>query len=402
VTAKLPFSFLLSSRGHHFIIGAPCRGEKEAWIAAIRESLTVRTQWSSEPTSSLCCDSKGDSVNDVSEGRAPLHIVTPSSPIPEVLPISPGPEIAVAPDLLTQSVTGSSSHPSSAPSKGNFVPLSSTDVFNSVRRPSPAARIPIDRGLEDVISETCRAARYNANIHDEELSPGSRGSGSSFSRSSSGLSMAGAMGAAAKNKLVKRVSVYAKSGESDSLPSLSPASSLRSKPAPAKKLKKLRIAPILTALSSDGVDGNSYPFTCSRDTMPDSPTPLLQCSSVGTSDPFPTQADGSAIENTSSVEALARQVDCPPKRSRSMVGNVRGLFYSQAIPLTVSAFTVTSEELAASVDPGNTVPVIWKWWSKESLRRRVRSAPESPYEGISSPPMQSDAIAASETEVPLQ
>ena len=75
-----------------------------------------------------------------------------------------------------------------------------------IRRASPPARAQVERRLHDVFSDPRLTARFHAGTHEEELFQAPKLALSGFSRSNSGLGMAG-MGVAAKNRLTKRESV---------------------------------------------------------------------------------------------------------------------------------------------------------------------------------------------------
>jgi len=134
--------------------------------------------------------------------------------------------------------------------------------------------------------------------------------------------------------------------------------------------------------------------------MPDSPLALSQCSSVTASNAG--SAAGSPVKDTNTPSRivpvrsntniprpdllLVRESDYRPKRSRSMVDNVKGIFQSrssspasslsgdQSLPTTPEG---PHQQLNESINAG-----LFKWWSG-SLRRRVRSAPDSPEDGPS-------------------
>jgi hypothetical protein len=77
-------------------------------------------------------------------------------------------------------------------------------------------------------------------------------------------------------------------------------------------------------------------------------------------------------------ELTARKEAFTPKRSRSMVENVRVLFSRSTSPMLPLSYQ-PSESSSIS-----TTPSLLKWWSKGTLRRRVRSAPDVPLEELPS------------------
>ncbi|KAH7931233.1 Dbl homology domain-containing protein [Leucogyrophana mollusca] len=418
--ALLPSWFRLSCKGHVFELAASCRREKDIWMDSIHRALQVPPFWTDEPLSSLQADGKGDLIPSMLED-APYEAINPLptiQSIPELdmdmildpntndkpLPPIHRPEPKSARSFhrgehfgryeASPPVSGGPSRRSStASSKAYLSPLSESDTIHLVRSTAPA-REQVDRGLLDVFSENCLSARFHANTHEEELFQAQKVS-RSFSRSSSGLTMAGAMSVAAKNRLTKRESVLVPRRKSFAdgygfpldpeaypgapYPTIAKASGKRRHP------KKLRIIAVPRSASSEGEDDRT-------EIIPDSPTPISQCSSVSAS--LPTSLATSPITgsvpfsapavisnshgDTHRAEFLAvRREDFVPKRSRSMADGVRGFFQSRSASPTLSTSRGPSESGSGTLTPGR-----FRWWSKESLRRRVRSAPDVPAEEL--------------------
>ncbi|KAH7914400.1 hypothetical protein BJ138DRAFT_1143944 [Hygrophoropsis aurantiaca] len=415
--ALLPSWFRLSCKGHVFELAASCRREKDIWMDGIHHTLQTVPYWTEEPLSSLQAEGKADMISSMLEDT-PYEAISPLPTIQSIPELDMDsfsdfnenpPAFARRAEPRTArslskgeylgrydpapTIGGPSRRSSSASSKGFLSPLSESDTIHLVRSTAPA-REQVDRGLLDVFSENCLSARFHANTHEEELFHAQKVS-RSFSRSSSGLTMAGAMSVAAKNRLTKRESVLVPRRKSFAdgygLPSDSAEACvttfcppLSKVPGKRKHPKKLRIIAVPRSASSDGEEDRT-------EILPDSPTPISQCSSVSASLPASlalSPISGSApfsapaiITNghiTQRPEFLAvRRDDFMPKRSRSMVDGVRGFFNSRTPSPTLATSQGPLESGGVNLTPSRS-----KWWSKESLRRRVRSAPDVPAEEL--------------------
>ncbi|KAG1783166.1 hypothetical protein EV702DRAFT_959925 [Suillus placidus] len=403
--ALLPSWFRLSGRGHIFEFAASCRREKDIWKAAILHALELPAAWTSEPICSFRGDSKGDFVLSLLDD-APYEVI---SPLPTIQSIPELDNEAASSREENHSISARSDPPRSGrasyktdlsqksdsghhlgPSRRSSTisnriylgTLSESDTIHLVRATAPA-REQVDRGLLDVFSESCLSARCYAHTHEEELFEASKVS-RSFSRSSSGLTMAGAMSVAAKNRLTKRESVLVprrKSyidgfGDIPAVPSIPLA-----KLAKQRQPTKLKVVAVSRAASLD--DGVKL------EGAPESPSPMSQCSSVSVSAPGslaaspvapgPLSAPTSVLSGAAPrPELAARKEAFTPKRSRSMVENVRVLFSRSTSPMLPLSYQ-PSESSSVS-----TTPSLLKWWSKGTLRRRVRSAPDVPLEELPS------------------
>lgn len=404
--ALLPSWFRLSGRGHIFEFAASCRREKDVWKAAIHHALELPAAWRSEPICSFRGDSKGDFVLSLLDD-APYEVISPLPTIQSIPELdteaassregnhtlsarSDPPRSGRASYKIDPSQKSDSGHQlgpsrrSSTISNRTYLSmLSESDTIHLVRATAPA-REQVDRGLLDVFSESCLSARCYAHTHEEELFEASKVS-RSFSRSSSGLTMAGAMSVAAKNRLTKRESVLVprrKSyidgfGDVPAVPSIPPA-----RLAKRRQQTKLKIVAVSRAASLDDDE-------VKLEGAPESPSPMSQCSSVSVFAPDsiaaspvvpgPLSAHTLVFSNAAPrPELTARKEAFTPKRSRSMVENVRVLFSRSASPMLPLSYQ-SSESSSTS----NT-PSLLKWWSKGTLRRRVRSAPDVPLEELPS------------------
>ncbi|KAG1815563.1 uncharacterized protein BJ212DRAFT_1357253 [Suillus subaureus] len=397
--ALLPSWFRLSGRGHIFEFAASCRREKDVWKAAIHHALELPAAWTSEPICSFRGDSKGDFVLSLLDD-APYEVISPLptiQSIPELdneaassreenhtlsarfdPPRSGRASYKTDPSQKSDSghQLGPSRRSSTISNRTYLSMLSESDTIHLVRATAPA-REQVDRGLLDVFSESCLSARCYAHTHEEELFEASKVS-RSFSRSSSGLTMAGAMSVAAKNRLTKRESVLVprrKSyidgfGDIPAVPSIPPT-----KLAKRRQQTKLKIVAVSRAASLDDDE-------VKLEGAPESPSPMSQCSSVSVSTPGSLSASPVVPGPLSGVvprpELAARKEAYTPKRSRSMVENVRVLFSRSTSPMLPLSYQ-PSESSSVS-----TTPSLLKWWSKGTLRRRVRSAPDVPLEELPS------------------
>ncbi|TFK55526.1 hypothetical protein OE88DRAFT_1731208 [Heliocybe sulcata] len=449
--ALLPSSFGLYRRDHYFELAAACEKEKEVWLAAIRESITLTPAWINEPLPSLQSDAGGavspqdnDTPDDAafSRGHSRRGSVELSD---ETESYVPEPQIVADPpmneELSTRPVPlmPASRRSSTTSVKALFAPV--TSEATTLVRSTLAFRQNVERALLDVFSQTCLTIRFQAQTRDQELFQAPK--------SSSSRGMASPMGLAAKSGLSKRESVVVprrKSfidgaelaemevpiGAAVRKSTLSRAKSLAAR---RQAKKSLRILAPLPSRSIDGVEGPSSTAQDNADQMMDSPTPLSQCSSVGTSqagsvlpspaaDPrsltpeagvdlvYPESGRGHE-QNRQSEYLTVTESEWRPKRARSMVDNVRGLFYIRTNSPTLSvgpSSSYASQMYSAAEGDGAqdwTAPRppsrLTRWW-KGSLRRRVQSAPEVPRDGpdpsVEQPPMDSSATFRASTDTP--
>lgn len=362
--AMLPCSFRLTSDEQHFVLAAACRREKDAWLSGIREALTHSPAWVDEPTPSYKVDDKGGLIALESEDG--LNQAFPGLPtIPSMVEVSNNNSDTELSEPFFASLRGNpkrkkklrrpdtaqkadsqpppSRRSSSTSVKAIFSPMVSDSETILIRRSSAVARLQVDQGLQDVISQTCLSARTYAFSHEEELFQVPLRSG--LPRSSSGMSVAGM----AKNRLYKHESVRVpRRRTTDGLESLV----LKSGP-PIKgdincqrNPKSLKIATI----TAKECDSSSYPSP---------PSQLSESSSAAS-------AATSASLLTPSTPGAAE--GSPLKSSRFLVRGVKDLFNFRPIPSTTTNHS--SQSLAHT--ESNYSPGMIQRWTKDS-RKRARS-----------------------------
>ncbi|KAK0206391.1 hypothetical protein DFS33DRAFT_1239634, partial [Desarmillaria ectypa] len=252
--ALLPCSFRLNCKGHRFELAAACQKEKEAWMSSIRESLShSSSSWINEPTSSLQFDGKGEHVpSTLDEPCETIHALPTIQSIPDVGKNLDQRELTATlldtlahdphPSKPYKAETAAPSRRSSTASvKAIFTPMSSSEPdIIIIRRSSPSARLQVDHGLRDVISEPCLAARSHATRREEELFQAPNIARPGLPRNSSGLSM--------KSRLKKHESVRVRrrkstidGSEISQLPSRKPSNSRAQSLTAKKRPKKLSI-----------------------------------------------------------------------------------------------------------------------------------------------------------------
>jgi hypothetical protein len=417
-SAMLPCSFRLSCKGHHFELAAACQREKETWISSLRESVTVPPTWNNEPLSSLCSDGKCELTSSTLADQ-PTETISSLPTIQSIPELTDGPDLvepffnalpcgiecSKPPKLDVKTGSDSPYHmspsrrSSTASVKAIFSPLTADPNTIVIRRSLQSARLQVDHGLHDVISKPCVAARSHASMHDEELFQAPKSTRSSFSRSSSGLSMAGAMGAAAKSRLSKHESLrvprrrsiadaHGISGELDSFSREAKKRTIRTKPLASKRSIKTPI--VVSKSAGDDEKRNSLPSPW--DALSDSPIPLSQRSSRSMSDPSSTLVSpaletiplslSSANHNETTKQAnhVHEQSNHRPKRTRSMVDSVRSLFHSRQTSLDrpVTDSLANDPHSLGPLSFPTLNPGLLKRWTIGSLHRRARSASDVP------------------------
>ncbi|KAH7887609.1 hypothetical protein F5I97DRAFT_859415 [Phlebopus sp. FC_14] len=416
----LPSWFRLSSKGHTFELAASCQREKGVWMDAIRAALAEDSPWNEEPATSIQADTRGDHTLE----DAPFEMISPLptiQSIPEIDAETALQNVGEPSPTPTQSnvlkplrshgrseYTARSDHPlptigganrrSSLASSWAYQPSASESTTFHLVRSTASAREQVDRGLLDVFSEKCLTARLRAHTREEDLFEAQNVT-RSFSRSSSGLTMASAMSVAAMNRLTKRESVLVPRRKSlvegngtNEFEGHVPVYYPMARPGGKRRQpKKLKIVALAKTTSSDGDDDLNEVFI-------ESPSPMSHCSSASVTTPAtpltasaPLSAPVSASESMPPrSEFLAvRQGEGVPKRSRSMIENVRGLF----TPRTTTPVGLAREPSSRS---SVSSPSLLKWWSRETLRRRVRSAPDVPADEIP-PALTSQSLNETET-----
>lgn len=363
--AMLPCSFRLTSDEQHFILAAACRREKDAWLSGIREALTHSPAWIDEPTPSYKVDDKGGlialeseegltqalgglptipSMEEVSNNNSDTEL---SEPFFASLRGNPKRKKKLRrPDTAQKadSQPPPSRRSSSTSVKAIFSPMVPDSETILIRRSSAVARLQVDQGLRDVISQTCLSARTYAFSHEEELFQIPPQSG--LPRSSSSMSVAGM----AKNRLYKHESVRVpRRRTTDGLESLV----LKSGP-PTKgdingqrNLKFLRITPIPAK-------------ECDSSPCPSPPSLLSESSSAAS-------AATSASLLTPTTPGAAE--GSPLKSSRFLVRGVKDLFNFRPIPSTTANHS--SQSLVNNAESSYSPGMIQRW-TKDS-RKRARS-----------------------------
>ena len=362
----LPCSFRLSSGEQHFELAAACKREKDSWLCSINESLTHIPTWNQEPTPSFKFDGKGDLLpaSDDGQSESPSGLPTIRS-IPE---LSNNSETEFSEPFFASlrghvrskkkkrayELPHSPSRRSSSTSvKAIFSPITSDMETVVIRRSSPAARLQVDQELQDVTSQACLTARSYAFAHEQELFQAPKANKSSFSRSNSGLSVAG-MGRLSKHESV-RVPRRRTTQSFDSLTSKG-SSPLGSMIAKRRIGKKLSITSVSRTIASS---------PC--------PSPSSRAATLRSSD-----------NSTISLLAAPLNKEPSPLKPRSFVRNVKDLFHfrpmSPVPPVSVivshpSQNLVQSQSLLSNEPLSlKTIPPRWK---VGSLRRRARSEPDN-------------------------
>lgn len=393
----LPCSIRLSSGDQHFELAAACKREKDSWLCSINESLTHASTWTQEPTPSFKFDGKGELLPGSDDGQS-----EPPSGLPTIRSI---------PELGNTSETEFSEpffaslrghvkskkkrrtyevpHPSSRRSSSTSVKaIFSPDVETVViRRSSPTARLQIDQELQDVISQACLTARSYAFTHEQELFQAPKANKLGFSRSNSGMSMAG-MGRLSKHESV-RVPRRRTTESFDSLISKGSSPLRLSNTTTSNKRtgKKFSITPA----SLNEYDSN----TSQNIALASSPCPS----------PPPSRAEALHSSDNTAISFLATPLNNkgrPPLKPRSFVRNVKDLFHfrptspvSSPVSVIVSHpsqnFVQSQQSLLSDKSSLAPNPVSLRW-KVGSLRRRARSEPDNNSVGIPDDPGKSYSI----------
>ncbi|KAK1229535.1 hypothetical protein PQX77_007423 [Marasmius sp. AFHP31] len=369
ISAWLPCSFRLSTKGYEFELAAACQAEKEAWLAMIQESLTSRiSTWVNEPVSSLQLNIP--MPEPTLEVQFPtLPTIQSSSELPKADQSESPPPIEHPPDergppkrkKLTRNsnsfeTAAPSRHSSSASVRSLLSPMVVDANTIIIRRCLPSSRTQIDLGIQDVISDQCLTARSHAAVHEGGLFHAPHISRSGTTRSnSSALSMK-------KLKRHESVRVDRRSFQEDPRDSKSYASRTRSlSRATAKRPKPLSIA----SNSSDGQESsNSH-----NHYMSPSP-PFSQCSFHMTNS-NPASQDNSPIRDGPFLPPIStssiRSEQYVRKTRHSLVGSVRSLFLTRSPGASGTEDSPTRHTSSSN---------LLRRWVKGS-HRRINSAPDN-------------------------
>ncbi|KAI0329540.1 hypothetical protein GY45DRAFT_1252653, partial [Cubamyces sp. BRFM 1775] len=474
-----PYSFHIIAYGHHLQLAASCAQEKAIWLAAINDALATRPSWTNEPLSSFQADDKSPVSATLEEGpqESPSGLPTIQS-LSELekqqgdgaagetfAGLSASASGSTPPtkgqgqlkysrtlsrlDSLTLRQEGASTfsaalsrRSSTASVKAFFGSFDGGARGGGISRPSGQVRAQVEQGLHDLFSETCLAARSQAQMRGEELFQlrvpagvaGAGGMGMGMAkrqgsgigigmgigvpRSNSGISIANAMGLTAAKRRYDSVLVSRRKASMDGVPDFTipgsanssvPASTLsghglsgRAKSLAVRRHKKqpASIAPAITAIALQkaerGTRGDDRrPEALSLDSPPAASD--SRCSSVSShpgadsllpspteSSPLPIPVPGLSPSGTLRQSDISQvpgaDANAKPKRSRSMVGNVRHFFsHGQRDdpppplpPLGVEPVRGSPSPVKLLVEsPTSEYPTgIVQWLRRTSLRRR--------------------------------
>jgi hypothetical protein len=262
---------------------------------------------------------------------------------------------------------------SAASLKSIFGPVIDPDAVTVIRA-SPQARLVVDGLLEDVFSSACHSARSYAEAHSEAL-----------------FHVSPTFGAAARSRLTKRESVLVRRRRS--YVEFSQAVKATRKVQPSKVPPMLALDCITSVEQHVGI-------VPSPDGLFDSPTVVSQCSSASVSRDGSNAASPladalelpSSLPDTSSSsgsdpklaaatrpEELLAPRQVPPKRSRSLVENVRGFILPHSTPpvrtLSVSRLSVLPAPAPSSMSSTPSSPSQRRLFWRDTVRHRSRSSP---------------------------
>ncbi|KAF9057953.1 hypothetical protein BJ165DRAFT_1521287 [Panaeolus papilionaceus] len=374
--AMLPCSFRLSAGEQHFELAAACQREKDTWLTSIRESLSHSFSWVNEPTPSFKIDNKGELRPTSDDGH--------SEAIPSIHSI---PEVGNGSDTETSepffaSLRGHRSRrkkyhyeaitplrqdlPSQPPRRTSSTSVKSIFTMTAdvetvvIRRSSQAARLQVDQGLQDVVSQSCLNARSYAYTHEEELFQAPKLMRSGFSRSNSTIGM---------SRLSKHESVRVPRRRTvESLENLTPKpNNFQTSSLGNRNVRNLRINPGQLADEQDEV--------------------FLQTEVSPYSSP-PSSHPSSRVGSLLSAETQSSFLPTPPPcgrgpsptKARLFVRNVRGLFHfrpsSPVSPLPVIITHPSQSSLSPSQESNPSPYHRLHRWTKDSFRRRTRSVPD--------------------------
>ena len=379
----LPCSIRLSSGEQHFELAAACKREKDSWLCSINESLTHAPTWSQEPTPSFKFDGKGELLpgSDDGQSESPSGLPTIRS-IPELGNTSETefsePFFASLRGHIKSKKkrrTYEVPHPPSRRSSSTSVKaiFFSPDIETVViRRSSPTARLQIDQELQDVISQACLNARSYAFIHEQELFQAPKANKSGFSRSNSGMTMAG-MGRLSKHESV-RVPRRRTTESFDSLIS--------------KGSSPLRLSSITTGNKRTG---KKFSITSASLNEYDSNTSQnIALASSPCPSPPPSRAEALHSSDNIAISFLTTPLnnkERSPLKPRSFVRNVKDLFHFRptspvSSPVSVivshpSQNFVQSQQSPLSDQSSLAPNPVSLRWKVGSLRRRARSEPDN-------------------------
>ncbi|GJE84557.1 Dbl domain-containing protein [Phanerochaete sordida] len=395
---SLPYAFHVFGTDVHLHFAASCQLEKTIWTAAIHDALSAPApSWTNVPPSNFPPDARP--IVTPYEEQTPEYSAPLPTPLPTIQSMSEleGPEDGTSPAppapspkklaktmsrvdsvIMRHDHSALNRRTSTSSVKAFFSPL----TFESrVSRPSAQIRQQVDSGLHDVISDTFVTVRNQVRMRDEELFQARKKPMGNMSRSNSGLTLSGF--APRKRYDSTAFASSRRKGSLDGVPDIMGDSeamrqhlalSQRSKSSGGKRRKRqsISVAPLANHFEMD------MGLMQSPDGSVESPPAMTQSSSAASSNvnsvlPSPLESN-LPLPTPSPADTLRYR----PKRTRSLVDNVRSFFHSRSISPTPSARgspRLGPAPLDAEQEPhGGLV----QWWRKGSLRRRVQSSPEVP------------------------
>ncbi|KZT06439.1 Dbl homology domain-containing protein [Laetiporus sulphureus 93-53] len=404
-----------------------CHMEKVIWLTAIQHALAVSAQWVNEPLESLPADDKLLPTPAAEEG-APEWT---TNPLPTIQSLSElegqgddprsdaptaqqGPLEKPAPMPILDSIAlrqeqmqvasfaALNRRNSTASVKAFFSPMTH-DSSTRVMRPSSQVRQQVDHGLHDVFSEECMAARSQAMLHEQDLFQPRKKPGAVMPRSSSALSISGAVAFASRRRRDSSggrrkgsLDTFADQVDAEGSAKTLTALTGRGKAISTRKSRKPlpSIVPAGTSILSkvESEVENDGPTARGSTVLLDSPFSASHCSSTASSNaesvlPSPVDAVEPLLESVDQDATLRPSdvlmvgvEDWRPKRTRSMVDNVKHFFHSRpASPSSSSGHTSPVPPQAVLQEPeAEPQNGFVQWWRKGSLRRRVQSSPDVP------------------------
>jgi len=351
--ALLPHSVQLTNGTHGFELAASCEQEKNAWLSAIEVALRHQSpHWINEPVSSLELRNEiARSGADVTEGYGSEQKISP----------------AVASLLQVDAANNSKSEPpahipynrrgSATSVRGIFIPSGNADTI-IVRRSTALARMQVDHGLQDVMSEPCLLARTYAVSKEEELFQGPRSS-MAGKRSRSGT------GIMTKNRLRKHESVRVPRRRATT-------------DVPAEQVQDVSSSAFRTlSLSKAAKRPKALSLTAvlQHDTESTSASLGSQASTHNSLDLPPSRASSSSEASSSQHQMVAKGREESPKRgpsrSSSLVRNLKGLFSSSRSSLRLSETHESTEKEESA--PKKTQDILRRWVKPQSMNTAQKS-----------------------------
>lgn len=420
-TASLPYAFHVFSANVHLHFAASCQLEKTIWMAAIQDATSVPPPfWMNDPAANFPPDARSvvpyeeqpsefstplptplPTIQSMSELEGPEDTISPAPPAPSpkklAKTMSRVDSAVLRHEHAMPNISMLNRRTSTSSVKAFFSPL----TFESrVSRPSAQIRQQVDQGLHDVISDSFVTVRNQARMRDEDLFQVRKKPAVNMSRSNSGLTPSGFAAKKRYDSTVVLVSGRRKNSIDDAPDGTSDSEttgknltlSQRSKSYGGKRRKRQSLS---VALLADNMDMDMS-LVQSPDDSVESPPAMTQASSADSSNVnsvLPSPLDSTLpLPIPSPADTLRYR----PKRTRSLVDNVRSFFHSRSISPTPSKGSpnITAATLDGDAEPhGGFV----HWWRKGSLRRRAQSSPEAPSdESVPVTPAASDEGAYSE------